>query len=100
MGVAAEMANELDRSRLLGSMRPTDEEISRALWEAEGAAEAEHDCDDCQVTGGAAMSLIDNYPDSEIEIRLRALLIATGIGPNGATEAAKAFIAKVKASKP
>lgn len=91
------IAHELERSRLLGTTRPTDEEIVEALKEAQSAAEEADYCDECVDTKAAAEDVM-GCSAADAEDILTRLLYRAGYMDDQARQTAQSFIETIKAS--
>lgn len=94
-----DIAHELERSRLLGTTRPTDEEILEAFGVVRDELhEAENrECENCKDTRNAADNLIGVAADGA-EGALLGLLVHCGFSGITAKNVAERFIDTIKAS--
>ncbi len=90
-----DIASELERSRLLGTARPTDDEIQEAFGELADRAEAP--CSLCEDAHNAAGSLGD-VTANDAETLLQRLIAHCGFSEMTAARVAKSFVGTIKAS--
>jgi hypothetical protein len=91
-----DIATELERSRLLGTTRPTDEEIKEAFGVLRDKSEAS--CTTCVDAFSAAEDLSDCTSKESVDA-LSRLLSACGFSSSMSRGAAEKFIATIKAAK-